>query len=546
MTPSARRSGASLRDTLFFAPLFTLVSALGIAPGAAESAELSLTSATISELNAAMDAGALSSESLVQRYLNRIRAYDQAGPELNSVILVNPMALQRARELDEERRVSGRRSPLHGIPVVVKDNIDTADMPTTAGSFLLKDSMPPDDAFVIQRLREAGAIVIAKTNLSEFASGDAISSLGGVIRNPHHLGRSPAGSSGGSGAAVAAGFASFGLGTDTGGSVRGPSSANGIVGLKTTHGLVSRDGVIPLALSFDTVGPMARSVEDIAIALQVMAAPDPADRSTAKSMNLPPVDYLAALDADALAGKRIGVARVFMDQNPEVDWAVESALESMRQAGAEIVDVEFPGWLMESRNDFYRAIRYPEFKAQIAEYLATTGPGYAKDLEGLIERAMQLTAQRDDGAIPNPTRWALMRKEVEATGLDGFEYRAVLEHALPLIRSTIHGVMADSELDAIVYPTSGNPARLVERDRRSGVAPGSNSSPVTLANLSGFPDLIVPIGFTGRGLPVTLSFLGPAFSEARLLGLGYALEQRLQAIHLPKHTPALDGELLAY
>ncbi|MEM9314004.1 MAG: amidase family protein [Pseudomonadota bacterium] len=538
MMPFAQRAGASLRAGLFVA--------LFVAGATTRGAELSLTSATISELNAAMDAGAISSESLVQRYLDRIEAYDEAGPNLNSVILVNPRALQRARELDAERRENGRRSPLHGIPVVVKDNIDTADMPTTAGSFLLKDSMPPDDAFVIQRLRAAGAIVIAKTNLSEFASGDAISSLGGVIRNPHHLGRSPAGSSGGSGAAVAAGFASVGLGTDTGGSVRGPSSANGIVGLKTTHGLVSRDGVVPLALSFDTVGPMARSVEDVAIALQVMAAPDPADSSTDKARDQPPVDYVAALDVDALAGRRIGVARVFMDQNPEVDWAVESALESMRQAGAEIVDVEFPEWLMDSRNQFYRAIRYPEFKAQIATYLATTGPAFAKDLEGLIERAMQLTARRDDGAIPNPTRWALMRKEVEATDLDGFEYRAVLEYALPLIRTTVDGLMADAELDAIVYPTSGNPARLVERDRRSGVAPGSNTSPVTLANLSGFPDLIVPIGFTGRGLPVTLSFLGPAFSEARLLGLGYALEQRLGAIRLPKHTPALDGELLAY
>ncbi|MEL7046139.1 MAG: amidase family protein [Pseudomonadota bacterium] len=538
MMPSAQRAAASLRAGLFVA--------LFAAGATTRGAELSLIVAEVSELNAAMDAGAISSESLVQRYLDRIEAYDQAGPNLNSVILVNPRALQRARKLDAERRENGRRSPLHGIPVVVKDNIDTADMPTTAGSFLLKDSMPPDDAFVIQRLRAAGAIVIAKTNLSEFASGDAISSLGGVIRNPHHLGRSPAGSSGGSGAAVAAGFASVGLGTDTGGSVRGPSSANGIVGLKTTHGLISRDGVIPLALSFDTVGPMTRSVEDVAIALQVMAAPDAADSSTDKARDQPPVDYLAALDADALAGKRIGVARVFMDQNPEVDWAVESALESMRQAGAEIVDVEFPGWLMDSRNQFYRAIRYPEFKAQIATYLATTGPAFAKDLEGLIERAMQLTARRDDGAIPNPTRWALMRKEVEATDLDGFEYRAVLEYALPLIRTTLDGLMADAELDAIVYPTSGNPARLVERDRRSGVAPGSNTSPVTLANLSGFPDLIVPIGFTGRGLPVTLSFLGPAFSEARLLGLGYALEQRLGAIRLPKHTPALDGELFAY
>ena len=276
--------------------------------------ELELTSASIRELNEAIDAGSLTSEELVARFLARIAAYDQAGPMLNSVIAVNTGALERARELDRERLASGRRSPLHGIPVVVKDNIDTRDMPTTAGSFLLEGSLPPDDAHVVQRLRDAGAIIIAKTNLSEFASGDANSSLGGPIRNPHHLGRSPSGSSGGSGAAVAAAFASFGLGTDTGGSVRGPSSANGIVGLKTTHGLVSRDGVIPLALSFDTVGPMARSVEDIAVALQAMAGVDPVDAATDKSVGRPVPDYPAALRADALAGKRIGVARQFMDR----------------------------------------------------------------------------------------------------------------------------------------------------------------------------------------------------------------------------------------
>ncbi|MEE4279323.1 MAG: amidase family protein [Halieaceae bacterium] len=518
---------------------------LGLNPGAS-AAQLDLATATVREINAAIDAGALSSEALVEGFLARIEAYDQQGPTLNSVILVNPKALERARELDRERESSGRRSPLHGIPIVVKDNIDTADMATTSGSFLLRGSLPPDDAFVIQRLREAGAIVIAKTNLSEFASGDANSSLGGPILNPHHLGRSPAGSSGGSGAAVAAAFASIGLGTDTGGSVRMPSSANGIVGMKTTHGLVSRDGVIPLALSFDTVGPMARSVEDIALALQVMAGQDPADASTEKAEGQPPVDYLAALDADGLKGRKIGVARVFMEQNAEVDWAIEAALQSMRDAGAEIVDIEFPKWLMEARNEFYRVIRYPEFKAQISDYLATTGPAYPKDLDGLIAAAMKLTAPQDDGSIPNPSRWALMLKEVKATGLDGAEYQAVKQHALPLIRDTIAGVMTSNELDAIVYPTQGNPARLIERDRSGGVAPGSNESPVTLANLSGFPDLIVPVGFTGRGLPVTISFLGPAFSEARLLAMGYALEQRVNALRLPKHTPPLEGERISY
>jgi len=242
--------------------------------------DLDLTSATIVELNAAMDAGALDSEMLVRMYLTRIEAYDKQGPAINAVLTMNPNAIAEAQALDQERLSQGRRSPMHGIPVVIKDNLDTADMPTTAGSFMLKGSLPPDDAFVVKKLRDAGAIILAKLNLSEFASGDASNSIGGEIGNPHSDSRSPSGSSGGTGAAIAAAFASVGLGTDTGGSVRMPSSANGVVGLKTTHGLLSRDGVVPLALSFDTVGPMARSVTDIAIALGVMTGIDTADAST--------------------------------------------------------------------------------------------------------------------------------------------------------------------------------------------------------------------------------------------------------------------------
>lgn len=519
-----------------------LLSLLGVAAASAAT-ELKLTEASIPQLSKAMDAGTLSSEQLVQAYLGRIDAYDQQGPALNTVMLLNPNALTRARELDEERRVSGPRSPMHGIPVVIKDNLDTADMPTTAGSFMLAGSLPPDDAFVVKQLRDAGAIILAKLNLSEFASGGALNSLGGVIANPHHLGRTPSGSSGGTGAAIAAGFASMGLGTDTGGSVRGPSSANGIVGLKTTHGLVSRDGVVPLALSFDTVGPMTRSVTDLAVALGVMTGVDPADDSTQKSIDKSYTDYSQFLDGDSLSGARIGVARVFMGGDAEVDWLVESALQSMRDAGAEVVDVEFPEWLLESRGKFYRAIRYPEFKAQIADYLATLDDDYPKDLEGLIAEAMTLNSKREDGVIPNPSRWSLMRKEVEASDLNGFEYQAVKTYALPLVSQTILGLMKDKNLDVIVYPTASSPAELIERPPGTS-EPGSGGSPVILANLSGFPDLILPIGFTGRGLPVTLSMLGTAFSEPTLIGLAYALEQRLQAIRLPVHTPPLPGDTL--
>lgn len=509
-------------------------------------AEVELTAATIEEVNTAIDAGELNSVELVELFLDRIDAYDKQGPAINAVLTLNPEALEQARALDEERARSGRRSPLHGIPVLLKDNMDTADLPTTAGSFLLQDSIPPDDAFIVQQLREAGAIILAKLNMSEFASGGAMNSLGGPTYNPHDTTRSPAGSSGGTGAAIAAGYAMMGLGTDTGGSVRGPSSANGIVGLKTTLGLLSRDGVVPLALSFDTVGPMARSVYDVAVSLGVMTGIDPADDSTIKSEGLYHTDYTQFLDADALDGAKIGVARVFMDSDPEVDWIIESALQTMRDAGAEVVDIEIPGWLMDVRGRFYRAIRYREFRAQIEDYLATIGPEYPKTLDDIIKQSMRLTSRREDGAIPNPGRWNLMMSEDDSGELEDYEYIAVRDHALPLVQSVMAGIMRDNELDVIVYPTSTTRPGRVDPDPNPNGAPGGGVSPVTLANMSGFPDIIVPAGFTGMGLPITISFMGPAFSEPRLLGLGYAFEQLTKARRLPVHTPALEGEEISY
>jgi amidase len=505
-----------------------------------------LTSATIADINNAFDAGALNSEQLVKLSLARIAAYDDAGPKLNAVLLLNPDAIDVARALDVERIEKGRRSPLHGIPVVLKDNFDTGDMPTTAGSFMLKGSIPPDDAFLVQQLRDAGAIILAKLNMSEFASGDAMNSLDGPIYNPHDPRRTPSGSSGGTGAAIAAAYAPVGLGTDTGGSVRGPSSANGIVGLKPTHGLLSRDGIIPLALSFDTAGPMARSVYDVAIALGVMTGIDSADAVTSKSEGNFEKDYTQYLDADALKGARIGVARDFMDSDEEVDWIIEAALEAMRDAGAEVVDVELPEWLLEARGKFYRAIRYREFRSQIKDYLATTGAQYPKSLEDLVKQSKTLTSRREDGVIPNPGRWQLMMKEVESGELTDYDYIAVRDHALPLMRGIIGGLMEAEELDAIVYPTSPTRPGRVDPDPDPEGAPGSGKSPVILANLTGFPDLILPAGFTGRGLPVSISFLGPAFSEPRLLGLGYAFEQVTKVRRLPVTTPPLEGERISY
>ncbi len=503
---------------------------------------LEITASTIEDINAAFNNESLTSEQLVELYLARIEAYDDAGPAINAVLALNGQAVDRARALDAERRAKGPRSRLHGIPIVLKDNIDTADLPTTAGSSLLAGSLPPDDAFIVQKLRAAGAIILAKVNMSEFASGGAMSSLGGPIRNPHDLERSPLGSSGGTGASIAAAYAQFGLGTDTGGSVRWPSTANGIVGLKPTYGLVSRDGIIPLALSFDMAGPMARNVYDVAAALSVMTGIDPADQATVQSKGRIGIDYTEHLDVAALDGARIGIARDFLDQDSEVDWIIEASLDVMRGAGATVVTVRFPQWLLDANGELYTAVRHREFRVQIAEYLATLKPKYPKTLAQLIEQATRMTAPNDNGQ-PNPGRWSLMRREEDSGDLDDPEYQAVREHGLALVRSFIDGLLESKKLDAIVYPTSPRRPSRIDADSSSGGTRGV--SPIRLANLTGFPDLVVPAGFTGNGLPVGISFLGTAFSEPKLLALGYAFEQVTKARRLPINTPSRPDEIIA-
>jgi len=309
--------------------------------------------------------------------------------------------------------------------------------------------------------------------------------------------------------------------------------------------LLSRDGIVPLALSFDTAGPMVRHVEDLAVALNVLAAVDSKDGATERAAGRIPADYTTFLDADALDGTRIGVARDFMGTDNEVDWHMEAALETMRAAGAEIVDVSLPPWLLDSRGRFYRAVRLREFRAQIADYLRDRSDDGPQTLADLIEGARAVIARRPDGVIPDPSRWQLMLREEASGDLDDAEYDAVHTHALPLLRAMIGGLMEEEGLDAIVYPASPTrPGRIDPDPRGGGAGPGSGGSPVILANLTGFPDLIVPAGFTGYGLPVSISFLGPAFSEPRLLALAYAFEQRTRARRLPVHTPPLASDLV--
>jgi amidase len=505
-------------------------------------ATLDLASANIADINAAFAAGTLNSEKLVKLYLKRIEAYDQQGPKINTVITLNTKALQQARALDQERKAKGPRSPVHGIPIVLKDNFDTFDMPTTAGSSLLKGSIPPDDAYVVKKLRDAGAIILAKVNLSEFASGsggpNGFSSMGGQTLNPHDLTKGPAGSSGGTGAALAAVFAQFGLGTDTGGSVRGPSSVNGIAGLKPTYGLMSRDGIVPLTLSYDTGGPMARSVYDVAVSLGVMTGVDTADAATQDSAGKFETDYTKYLKRGSLKGARIGVARDFFKQSVETDYVMESAIAQLKALGATVIDpVNYPEYLLTGRTAITQSISGREFKAQVSQYLATLKPQYPHSLAELIAKA-----EAPGSGYNNPWRLNAM-KEAQATegGLEDPQYLVARNEGLALLRATVLATFAKHKLDALVYPTSPRPAQPIAPTGESG---GGSGSATNIANRTGFPDLIVPAGVTKDGLPVTISFFGPAFSEPKLLAYGYDFEQATHARVLPRHTPALPGEKL--
>lgn len=539
-----------------------LVAAIAFALGTATMVQaevLDLTSASIADLNQAYATGKLTSEKVVSAYLKRIQAYDKQGPTINAVITLNPNALKTARALDAERKKGKVRGPLHGVPVVLKDNFDTFDLPTTGGSQLLEGSIPPDDASVVKRLRDAGAIILAKVNMSEWAGGAGVygttdpqlakkgavpngfSSAGGQTRNPYDLTRGPAGSSGGTGAAIAAAFAQFGMGTDTGGSVRGPSSVNGLVGLKPTNGLLSRNGIVPLSLTFDTGGPMARSVYDLAIALGTMTGVDSADALTQTSAGKFATDYTQFLKTGALRGARIGIARDFMGRNEETDRITEKAIATLKQLGAEVVDdVRYPKYLLDVRQTLLTTIMNADFKVQIGEYLATTGPKYPKSYADVVARSNDPATH-----YRSPEKaWGLQYNASVTIDQTDPIYVAARDHGLPLIKSAMLAVFENYKLDAILYPTSPEPASLINPPENQRTAGGGSAT--AFANLTGFPDLIVPAGMTSEGLPVTISFFGPAYSEAKLIGYGYDFEQATKARVLPKTTPALPSDQLKY
>ena len=516
------------------------LSSILFSSGAVRAATFELTEATVSDINNAFDAGSLTSEQLVQLYINRINTYDKAGnTPLNSIVVVNPNALDIARELDLERQVSGPRSRLHGIPVIVKDNYDTFDLPTTGGSLSLAGSLPPDDAFQVRKLREAGAIMLAKSNMAEFAfsPNQTVSSILGTTRNPYDLNRVPAGSSGGTAAAVAANFGTLGLGTDTGNSIRGPSSHTALVGIRSTIGLTSRDGIIPLFLNRDIGGPMVRTVEDAALVLSTIAGYDPADPSTAviKDVELP--DYTTFLDVNGLQGARIGVIDQLFRPTPENEFTstadpevvglMDQAIADLMGQGAMVESVGIPG-LSELVGQVWSGANTLNY--DINRYLESLGPDApVKSLDDIIASGLYAPYIEDNllnaaeiGDVPPESRADFLASEA----------------AREVMREVVLSLMDGGDYDALIYPTWSNPPRPVG-DLES---PSGNNS-FQLSPPTGFPALTVPMGFTvNETLPAGLQFLGRPFDEGTLIELAYSYEQATQHRRPPELFPALPGE----
>jgi amidase len=490
--------------------------------------------ASIATLGGDMAAGKVTAEALVTAYQARIEAIDWAGPALRSVIALSPRALEDARALDAERREGKLRGPLHGVPLLIKDNIETDDgAATTAGSLALQHNVTLRDAPVVRRLKDAGAVILGKANLSEWAnirSAHSISGwsgVGGLTRNPYVLDRSAAGSSSGTGSAIAASLAAAGVGTETDGSVTAPSAFAGLVGLKPTLGLVSRTHVIPISHSQDTPGPMARSVEDVAILLTAMAGSDPHDPATAPA-DARPLDYAAALEGASLAGKRLGVLGYASKLRAAAEAVFDQAVALLKAAGAEVVEVEFTP--PETLGKDEHAVLLTELKAGLNSYFAT------------MPAAVKVRTLADVIAFnrATPRELALFGQELleKAQATPGLEDPAYLKARADSLRAAgvegIDRLLAADRLDALIAPTYGPAARIdVSGDHFWGG--GSTGLPA----IAGYPHLTVPMGQV-RGLPVGLSFIGPAWSEAALLALGHAFEQAARARRAPTYLATLE------
>lgn len=537
----------SRNGTRSWLPLGLLAATLagGIAQAATPTGwtRVPLGDANILQIQSAFDAGSLSSEQLVRMYIRRIEAYDTNGPALTAIRHLNAKAVDAARELDKERREKGPRSPLHGIPIVLKDNHDTYDMPTTGGSKSLEGSTPLYDAFVVRQLREAGAVLLAKTNLDEFNSGSSGTSGFGQVKNPYNLDKSPGGSSGGSGAAVAAAFAQVGLGTETGSSIRNPSTKNNLVGVAPTMGLVSRNGVLPSSILLDRTGPMARNVTDAAIVLHYMAGMDAGDLFTLECVGkVPPEGYTPHLNTNALRAARIGVLRENFGSDPEDAEAltlINASLRSIAAQGATLVD-PLPVGI-----HFFRTL------ADIS-----SGGGERKEAMNLY------LTRRNDTPMKSITDIASSGKALGKlqSGLEKADKAPPLHYNPDYIRflrnrenfrELISKLFEEYDLDAIVYPYQTKPEyTLAEAAPQGGAVTGAPNYNVLgrgtrISTVTGFPGVTMPAGFTGSdGMPVGLEFLGKPFSEGPLLGLCHAFEQATKHRAMPKSTPLFEDDFI--
>lgn len=500
--------------------LVVLVFSVRTAVGAQTRPPFDVVEKSIEELQRAMQAGEVASRQLVDAYLARIEAYDKQGPSLNAIVTLNPNARDTADSLDAERSARGSRGPLHGIPVLVKDNYETVEMPTSAGSIALASFHPKRDASQVARLKTAGAVILGKANMHELAAGIVtVGSKFGRSRNPYDLDRNPGGSSGGTGAAVAANFAAAGMGSDTCGSIRVPAGHNNLVGLRGTRGLSSRTGIVPLSSTQDIGGPLARTISDLAIMLDATVGVDPTDPSTSASAGQIPASYRAGLRGDMLNAARLGIVRSLFGSAPEdseVTAVVQRALDAMRKAGAETIDVVIPG-LDELLRD--SSMINSDFKFDLAEYLAQSQNPPVRSLGEILDRGLF------HAALESTFR---MRNAVEARDTEASR-RARIKQAA--IRHAAEAVLAEHRLTALVYPTiRRKPSRIGETQAPSNCQ---------LSSHSGLPALSIPAGFTDDELPVGMDLLGSAFKEQDLLSLGFSIEELLKLRRAPFSTPAL-------
>jgi len=490
-----------------------------------KSGPFSVMEATIPQLQNAMAGGQITSEELVTTYLDRINAYDQKGASLNAISAINSNAREEAIKLDDERRTGKVRGPLHGIPIIVKDNYETKGMQTADGSKLLAGWIPPDDAALVKKLHDAGVIIIAKSNMHEFARGiTTVGTLFGATRNPYAPTKNPGGSSGGTGAAIAANFAAAGMGSDTCGSIRIPASRNSLVGIRGTQGLISRKGIIPLSHTMDIGGPLARSVGDVAIILDAVVGYDPFDPQTAASVGNIPKSYLESLDPMALRGARVGLLRDLLVKDlgdEEVAAVIQTAVEEMKAAGAEIIEISMPrlGEQLAYRNGETSRLISLEFKFDFDTYLAAHPSAPIRSLGDVISSKIYDSVTEEK-----------LKEANSPASQDTKEYFEELARRNTL-REIIVNAMAGNKLDAIIYPTIRRTANLIGENQF-----GSNC---VLAAGSGLPAISIPSGYTKDGVPVGVELLGRAWSEPKLLGLAYSYEQSTRHRHPPESTPEL-------